>query len=116
MIPRAGGLLSTQRQATMTVFDEIAEKTDDDQREAWKKRVLGTTDEIAAFVALRRPGGEAKEVIDWFEGSFNFCLQITFTDGGPDSIIRFAKPGHTTLRDEKVTNEVQIIKFLHEQT
>lgn len=100
----------------MTVFDEIAEKTGDDQWEAWKTRVLSATDEIAAFVARRRPGGEAKEVIDWFEGSFNFCLQVTFTDGGPDAIIRFPRPGHTTFRDEKIANEVQIIKFLHEQT
>ena len=100
----------------MTVFDEIAEKTGDDQWEEWKKQVLGARDEIAAFVARRRPGGEAKEVIDWFEGSFNFCLQVTFNDGGPDAIIRFPGPGHTTFREEKITNEVQIIKFLQEQT
>jgi hypothetical protein len=35
----------------MTVFDEIAEKTGDDQWEEWKKQVLGARDEIAAFVS-----------------------------------------------------------------
>ncbi len=67
----------------MTVFDEIAEKTGGDQWEEWEKQILGAKDEIAAFVARRRLGGDAKEVIDWFEGSFNFCLQVTFNDGGP---------------------------------
>lgn len=100
----------------MTVFDEIAEKVGDDQWEVWKRQVLDAADEIAAFVASRRPGGEAKEVIDWFEGSFNFCLQVTFIDGGPDAIIRFPGPGHTTFRDEKIKNEVQVINFLHEKT
>lgn len=99
----------------MTVFDEIAEKTGEDQWNEWKERVLDATDEIAAFVASSRPGREAK-VVDWFEGSFNFCLKVTFNDSGPDAIIRFPGPGHTTFRDEKVANEVQIIKFLREQT
>jgi hypothetical protein len=100
----------------MTVFDEIAEKTGDNQWEEWKKLVLDAKDEIASFVGHYRLGGKGAEVIDWFEGSFNFCLRVTFYDGGPDAIIRFPGPGHTTFREEKVTNEVQIIKFLHEQT
>ncbi|OAF54636.1 hypothetical protein VC83_08802 [Pseudogymnoascus destructans] len=66
----------------------------------WKERVLDATDETAAFVACSRPGRETK-VVDWLEGSFNFCLKITFNDSGPDAI---------------VANEVQIIKLLREQT
>jgi hypothetical protein len=100
----------------MTAFDEIAEKAGDDQWEEWKKQVLDARDEIALFVAYHREGGEAKEVIDWFEGSFNFCLQVTFNDRGPDAIILFPGSGHTIFREEKIANEVQIIKFLHEQT
>jgi hypothetical protein len=100
----------------MTVFDEIAEKTGDDQWAEWKKLVLDARAEIALFVARFRLGGEAPEVIDWFEGSFNFCLRVTFYDGGPDAVIRFPGPGHTTFREEKVINEVHIIKFLHEKT
>lgn len=99
----------------MTVFDEVAGKTGDDQWEEWKKQVLGARDEIAAFVACYRTGGEYEEVIDWFGGSFNFCLQVTFNDKGLDAIIRFPGPGHTTSREEKITNDVQVIKFLHEQ-
>jgi hypothetical protein len=99
----------------MAVFDEIAEKTGDDQWDEWKRQVLDASDEIASFVARRRSGGDA-EVIDWFEGSFNFCLRVTFNNGDSDAIIRFPGPGHTTFRDEKVTNEVQVITFLLERT
>ncbi|PSS23204.1 hypothetical protein M430DRAFT_64856 [Amorphotheca resinae ATCC 22711] len=42
----------------------------------------------------------------------------TFNDGGPNAIIRFPKPGHTAvaLMDEKVTNEVQFMKYLSKNT
>jgi len=99
----------------MTLFDELAEKIGDDQWDKWKERVLDAKEEIAAFVASRQPGRGA-EVLDWFQGSFNFCLQIMYTDKTPDAIIRFPGPGHTTFRDEKIWNEVQVIQFLQENT
>ncbi|KAL9112421.1 MAG: hypothetical protein Q9227_003263 [Pyrenula ochraceoflavens] len=99
----------------MTIFDEIAEKQGDDKWEEWKKLVLEARDEIAAFVGSYRTGGTAK-YINWHQGSFNFCLRISFEDDGPDAIIRFPGPGHTTFRDEKIEKEVHIIKFLHEKT
>ena len=109
----------------MVYFDEIAEKTGDDQWDDWKRRVLDASDEMAALVARCRttdydevPNGRA-EVIDWFEGSFNFfnfCLQVTCHGAEPDTIIRFPGPGHTAFRDEKIINEVQVITFLLERT
>lgn len=100
----------------MVAFDEIAEKTGDDLWDIWKKQVLDASDETASFVTRYRSGAGA-EVIDWFEGPFNFCLQVTFNDTGSDTIIRLARPGpHSTFRDENITNEVHVIKFLCEQT
>jgi aminoglycoside phosphotransferase (APT) family kinase protein len=99
----------------MTLFDELAEKIGDDQWDDWKERVLDAKEEIAAFVASRQPGRGA-EVLDWFQGSFNFCLQIMYSDETPDAIIRFPGPGHTTFRDEKIWNEVQVIQFLQQNT
>ncbi|KAI9710765.1 MAG: hypothetical protein M1820_002598 [Bogoriella megaspora] len=98
----------------MTIFDEIAEKTSDDQWEEWRMLVFSAKDEITAFVSTYRRAAKAKYV-NWYQGSFNFCLRISF-DTGPDAIIRFSGPGHTTFRDEKVQKEVEIIKFLHEKT
>jgi hypothetical protein len=99
----------------MTLFDELAEKLGDDQWDEWKAKVLDAKEEITAFVASRRPGRGA-EVLDWFQGSFNFCLQIMYSDGTPDVMIRFPGPGRTISRDEKIRNEVQVIRFLHEST
>jgi hypothetical protein len=99
----------------MTLFDELAEKLGNDLWDEWKAKVLDAKEEIAAFVASRRPGPGA-EVLDWFQGSFNFCRQIMYNDGTPDVMIRFPGPGHTTFRDEKIRNEVQVIQFLHEFT
>jgi hypothetical protein len=61
----------------MTLFDELAEKLGDDQWNTWKSQVLSAREEIASFVATRQPGRDA-EVLDWFQGSFNFCLQIMY--------------------------------------
>jgi hypothetical protein len=99
----------------MTFFDEVAEKIGDDQWNEWKERILDAKEEIATFVASRRPGRGA-EVLDWFQGSFHFCLRITYNDGTPDALIRFPGPGHTTFRDEKIWNEVQVIRFLQQNT
>jgi hypothetical protein len=99
----------------MTLFDELAEEIGDDQYREWKARVLDAKEEIASFVAQHQPGRGA-EVLDWFQGSFNFCLQIMYNDGTPDAVIRFPGPGHTTFRDEKTINEVQVIQFLQENT
>jgi hypothetical protein len=99
----------------MGYFDEIAEKIGDKQWDEWKKQVLEAGGEIASFVARHRSGGHS-EIVDWFEGSFNFCLRVTIQNSEPDAVIRFPGPGHTTFRDEKVTNEVHVIRFLHERT
>ncbi|KAF4458063.1 Protein kinase-like domain [Fusarium austroafricanum] len=49
--------------------------------------------------------------------SFNFSLRFKF-DEGPDTIIRFPKPGYvaTTLRDEKVTIKVRVLEYLSQNT
>lgn len=39
-----------------------------------------------------------------------------YNDGTPDTVIRFPGPGHTTFRDEKILNEVQVIQSLEQNT
>lgn len=56
--------------------------------------------------------GKATGVVKMLKGSFNFCLQVSFEDDGPDAIIRFPKPEHATFLEEKISNEVQVVKFL----
>lgn len=102
----------------MTVFDELAETDGDDEWKAWLEKVFDSRDEIVTFVAGRREGGKAGEFVRYLKGSFNLSICISFNDGGPNVIIRFPKPGHTAtaLRDEKVANEVQFMKYLSQNT
>ncbi|OAR00278.1 hypothetical protein LLEC1_06100 [Akanthomyces lecanii] len=74
--------------------------------------------ELATFVATRRGGGRATEYVGFLKGSFNFSFRFKFSDGGPDAIIRFPKPGHIAmaLRDEKVANEVRVMEYLSQST
>jgi hypothetical protein len=102
----------------MTVFDEIAETDGDNEWKAWLEKVFASRNEIVAFVAGRREEGKAGEFVRYLKGSFNLSICIKFGDGGPNAIIRFPKPGHTAtaLRDEKVANEVQFMKYLSQNT
>lgn len=99
----------------MATYDAVAEAKGDKEWEAWLKRVFGAMDEIGAFVAQCRRG-EASGIPNIYRGSFNFCVRVTFKDGGPDAIIRFPKPGHTAFREEKVAKEVEAIRILQEKT
>lgn len=101
-----------------TYFDKIAEADGDDEYLAWGRRILGLKTEVATFVASRRKGGGVGTYVDFVKGSFNLSFQISFSNGGPDALIRFPKPGHTStaLRDEKVTNEVHIMEYLSQNS
>lgn len=101
-----------------TYFDEIEETNGDDECRAWLNRVFDAKAELAVFVASHRQGGAVTEYVGFLKGSFNFSLRFRFSDGGPDAIIRFPKPGHTatTLRDEKVANEVRVMEYISQNT
>jgi hypothetical protein len=111
--------MSQQKTSSLkTYFDEIEETNGDDECKAWLDKVFDSKAELATFVASYREGGGIGSYIGFLKGSFNFSFRFSFSDGGPDTIIRFPKLGHTATayRDEKVTNEVQIMKYLSENT
>ncbi|KAK2593631.1 hypothetical protein QQS21_008679 [Conoideocrella luteorostrata] len=97
-------------------FDEIDEANGDEECRAWLRQLYDAHAEISAFIAGRR-GGVVTNYIGFLKGSFNFSFRFRFDDG-PDAIIRFPKPGHsaTSLRDEKVANEVRIMEYLSQNT
>ncbi len=100
----------------MTSCDEIAAEKSEAEWMSWKDKVLESKYEIVKFVARCRKGGDAERIVHYYGGSFNVCIHIRFKDAGPDAIIRFAKPGLTAFRDEKVEKEVQVMKFLSKHT
>src|SRR4051812_14791749 len=100
----------------MTAYDVIAEANGDDECRAWLRKVIDGKDEIVAFVDGRLDGGGTGKFIGFLKGSFNLSLCIGFGDRRQSALIRFAKPGHTKWRAEKVTNEVQFIEYLSQHT
>ena len=100
----------------MTAYDGIAEANSDDECRAWLRKVIKAKDEIVAFVDGRLDGDGTGEFIGFLKGSFNLSLHIGFADRRQSALIRFAKPGHTTWRAEKVTNEVRFIEYLSQHT
>jgi aminoglycoside phosphotransferase (APT) family kinase protein len=102
----------------MTAYDEIAEIEADDECRAWLTTALASKEEIVAFVSSHLPDRSGGEFEGYLRGSYNFCISVSFDDGGPSAIIRFPKPGHTLTarREEKVKNEVGVLKYLRENT
>jgi hypothetical protein len=100
----------------MTDYDGIAEARADEEWTSWYMKAFCGRDEIGAFVAHYRHGGKASATPNFYMGSFNFCVRVTFYDEGPDAIIRFPKPGYSAFREEKVMKEVGAIKLLQENT
>ena len=97
----------------MAFVAEVVEAKGEAKWIAWKDKVLDSNGEIAVFVARRRQGGDAKEII---RGSFNICIRINFKDTGPDAIIRCPKAGVIAFSVEKVEKKVQVMRFLHQRT
>jgi hypothetical protein len=74
-----------------TYFDEIEETNGDNEWKAWLEKALTLQTEIVAFVADRRNGGQAEEIVGYFKGSFNFSIRIRFSDAGLDGHYSISK-------------------------
>lgn len=100
----------------MTSFDKVAEAKAEERWKDWLGDVKEALDELIQMVHHERGGGEFEEIVRYYGGSFNICLQIRFDDDGPDAILRLAKAGVTAFRDEKVSNEVEVMSLLRQNT
>ena len=102
----------------MTVFDELAETAGDNEWKAWLKKIFASKDEIVAFVADHCEEGKVRKFIHYLKSFFNLSICIKFSDEETNVIIQFSKLRHTAtaLRDEKVANEVQFMKYLTQNT
>lgn len=49
-------------------------------------------------------------------GGFNFCICLSWDDGGEDWLIRFPLPGCSMFMDNKVLNEASLMKYIADNT
>lgn len=101
----------------MTVFDELAETDGDNEFRTWVSKLIDAKHDIATFVTQRLQSNIPGEFDGYLKGSFNLSRVIKLGDDRK-AVIRFPKPGHTatTLREEKVRNEVLFLDYLREKT
>lgn len=97
-------------------YDDVAWARSDKIFDAWKQKLLTTESYLAIgrLIAKHR-GGTPVELCAPVRGAFNVCLQMKFEDGG-SAIIRFPCPGVVMFPEEKVRNEVAVMRFIERNT
>ncbi|GAD99681.1 conserved hypothetical protein [Paecilomyces variotii No. 5] len=90
---------------------EQAEKTSDKWLLQFLKRDIKVP--IAEFV-LKHNRGDATEFAILKKGSYNISLRMKYQNSA--TVIRFSQPGAVFFPEEKVANEVAVMRFLADQT
>ncbi|KAJ5106556.1 hypothetical protein N7456_003231 [Penicillium angulare] len=101
---------------TRMCFDDVAWERSEAIQAAWIHELFkeDTLMAIGNFI-LRHRKGVPVELCDPKAGAFNVCFRMKFEDGG-SAIIRFPKPGATMFPEEKVRVEVDMIRYIHQNT
>lgn len=97
-------------------FDDVAWAHSDSVAQSWLDKIHqhDTLLEIAKFIQKHR-GGIGVRLWDPQLGGFNVTYRMEFMDGG-SAIIRFPLPGVSMFPEEKIQNEVAVMKYIHEHT
>lgn len=97
-------------------FDDIAWEQSDNVYEECRTKLLKPENltEIALFVAKYHLGTPV-EVRTPLTGAYNVAVVIDFRGGG-STLIRFPKPGRVMFPEEKVRNEVAVMRYIQAHT
>ncbi|RHZ62284.1 uncharacterized protein CDV56_104203 [Aspergillus thermomutatus] len=101
---------------TRMCFDDVAWEESDAIADAWVAELFKTDTlrQIGDFIVKHRKGVPT-ELCDPKAGAFNVSFRMKFEDGG-SAIIRFPKPGASMFPEEKIRNEVSVIRYLQDHT
>ncbi len=97
-------------------FDDVAWEESERIESEWVKSLFepSTLRAIGDFIVKHRHGIPT-EMCDPKAGAFNALFRMKFQDGG-SAVIRFPKPGVTMFPEEKIRNEVSMIKYIQDHT
>lgn len=100
-----------------TPFDDVAFDASDQAEEEWKKYMVQTSTlrAIGHFIVKHRGGGKPTELNILRAGSFNAQFRMQYEDGGA-AVIRYPKAGKTMFLEEKMRNEVAVMKLIQDKT
>lgn len=101
---------------TRMCFDDVAWERSEDIQDAWIHKLFKeeTLMAIGRFI-LKHRRGKAIELGDPKAGAFNVSFRMSYEDDG-SAIIRFPKAGATMFPEEKVRNEVAVIRYIQDHT
>ncbi|KAJ5239925.1 hypothetical protein N7468_004544 [Penicillium chermesinum] len=96
-------------------YDDVAWEQSDDISDNWLSQFLDINIKrpIAQFI-LKHDSGDDPEFKILQKGSFNITLQMKYTYGATN--IRFPQPGAVLFPEEKVQNEVAVMRYISDQT
>ncbi|KAF2741758.1 phosphotransferase family protein [Sporormia fimetaria CBS 119925] len=97
-------------------FDHAAWERSDEIFDTWKAKLVKveTLRELGHFISKHR-GGVAEELCKPERGAYNVTIRMLFRDGGA-AIMRIPCPGVHMFPEEKVRNEVAVMRYLAEHT
>ena len=96
-------------------YDDVAWEQSDDVSDNWLLQFLDIDVKrpIAKFM-LKHDSGDDPEFTILRKGSFNITLQMKYTYSATN--IRFPQPGAILFPEEKVKNEVAVMRYISDQT
>ena len=96
-------------------FDDYAWEQSETISDTWVSDLFKTETltEIGDFM-IRHRKGVPVELCQPRAGAFNVSFRMKYQDGG-SSLIRFPKPGATMSPEEKVRNEVAVMRYIPRQ-
>ena len=97
-------------------FDHLAEERQERNFTLWAQMFLRTSPEhLAMQLAAKHRAGKPSAACLWRNGAFNVCYRVKYEDGF-HAVVRFAALGRAIFRNEKVSNELAVMKYLAEHT
>ncbi|KDN65744.1 putative phosphotransferase [Colletotrichum sublineola] len=102
----------------MAPLDFVALQNTRDCQYAFARSLIEAKEDIVAFVHKRLEWNGTGSYNGFLKGSFNISFKVQRDDSDEQVIIRFPIPGklYEPWRDEKVENEVIVMKYLYDLT
>ncbi|KAI5864051.1 hypothetical protein GGS23DRAFT_562695 [Durotheca rogersii] len=99
-------------------YDEILDRKNVDEKREFVQRFVSARDNIVQFVASRLGWSHDAKFAGIKKGSFNVSFVVRNVGDGSKVLIRFPFPGqvYTPWLEEKVTNEVMVLGYIHTHT
>ncbi|GFF47805.1 hypothetical protein IFM58399_08142 [Aspergillus lentulus] len=98
-------------------YDDVAWEKSEAVADGWVRQFLepDVLRPVGNFLLRHHRPGDADEFSFLGKGAYNVCFQMKYKHAKA-AVMRFPQPGATMFPEEKVRNEVAIMRYIHDQT